>query len=162
AIAASGLGHIARGVEAWAADLGRALASRGQDVTLFKGGGRAEDSYERVIPCWQQSERRTKRLLEWLPSRGAGRLGLGTRHQVEQTTFAMGLIRRLRRDRTDILHVQDPLVARLVQRARRVGLVRTATILAHGTEESLEFLNRIHFLQHLAPWHLEQARELGV
>jgi glycosyltransferase involved in cell wall biosynthesis len=60
------------------------------------------------------------------------------------------------------LHVQDPLVASLVQRARRFGLVRTRTILAHGTEESLSFLRRIDYLQHLAPWHLEQARQAGV
>ena len=161
AVAASGLGHIARGVEAWAADLGRALADRGHAVTLYKGGGRAEEPYERVVRCWQQGEPRTRHLLDWLPSRGLWRVGLGSPHQVEQTTFAMGLIRRLRRDRADVLHVQDPLVARIVQRAWRLGLVRTAPVLAHGTEESLDFLGRIHFLQHLAPWHLEQARDRG-
>ena len=41
-IAASGLGHVARGIEAWAADLGAALAGRGLEVTLCKGGGEAE------------------------------------------------------------------------------------------------------------------------
>jgi len=37
-IASSGLGHVARGIEAWAADLGRALAQRDLDVSLCKGG----------------------------------------------------------------------------------------------------------------------------
>jgi 1,2-diacylglycerol 3-alpha-glucosyltransferase len=162
AVAASGLGHIARGVEAWAADLGRALADRGEDVRLYRGAGWPEAPYERLVACWQQGQPRTKRLVRCLPSRGMWRLGLGTPHQVEQTTFALGLIRRLRRERVDVLHVQDANVARIVQRARRLGLVRTATILAHGTEESLDFLSRIQFLQHLAPWHLEQARAAGV
>jgi glycosyltransferase involved in cell wall biosynthesis len=59
------------------------------------------------------------------------------------------------------LHVQDPLVAILAQRARRAGLIRARTILAHGTEESPSFLRKLEFVQHLAPWHLEQARQAG-
>jgi glycosyltransferase involved in cell wall biosynthesis len=81
---------------------------------------------------------------------------------VEQSTFAWNLISLLRREAIDILHVQDPLVALYVQRARRLGLVRTRTILAHGTEEPLDFQRRMTFLQHLAPWHLEEARAAGV
>jgi glycosyltransferase involved in cell wall biosynthesis len=74
----------------------------------------------------------------------------------------LGLLRYLRRERSDILHVQDPQVAIMVQLARRVGLVPTRTILAHGTEEPLDFLRKITYLQHLAPWHLEKARAAGV
>ena len=51
-VASSGLGHIARGIEAWASDLAAALDARGVPVTLCKGGGRAERPFERVIPCW--------------------------------------------------------------------------------------------------------------
>jgi glycosyltransferase involved in cell wall biosynthesis len=58
--------------------------------------------------------------------------------------------------------VQDPVVAILAQRARRLGLIRTRTILAHGTEEPFAFQRKITFLQHLAPWHLEEARRAGV
>ena len=36
--------------------------------------------------------------------------------------------------------------------------MRTRTILAHGTEEPLSFQRKITYLQHLAPWHLEEAR----
>jgi glycosyltransferase involved in cell wall biosynthesis len=61
----------------------------------------------------------------------------------------------------DILHVQDPWVALLMQRARDLGLVRARTILAHGTEEPASDLRRIRYLQHLAPWHLEEARRAG-
>lgn len=162
AVAASGLGHIARGVEAWAADLGKALADRGQAVTLFKGAGQAQAPYERVINCWQQGAPKTQRLLGWLPSRGMWRLGLGSAVQIEYTTFALGMLSHLRREQIDVLHVQDPLVALIVQWARRLGIVRTIPILGHGTEEPLNFLRKIEFLQHLAPWHLEQARAAGV
>src|SRR5207244_3306042 len=104
----------------------------------------------------------TNRLLRWLPRRGLWRLGLGDGYGVEQTTFALGLLRHLRRERIDLLHVQDPQVALIVQRARQLGWVRTRTILAHGTEEPLSYQRKITYLQHLAPWHVEEARAAGV
>jgi glycosyltransferase involved in cell wall biosynthesis len=162
AVASSGLGHVARGIEAWASDLGAALAERGLPVILCKGGGTVERPFERVIPCWQRDSAKTKRLHRWLPRRFFWRIGLGSPYDIEQLTFCRRLIRVLRREKVDILHVQDPLVALLVQRARQLGMVRTSTILAHGTEEPLSFLKRIEYLQHLAPWHMEQAREAGV
>ncbi len=36
---------------------------------------------------------------------------------------------------------------------------RRDNILAHGTEEPLEFLEKFEYVQHLAPWHLEQAEK---
>jgi glycosyltransferase involved in cell wall biosynthesis len=161
-VASSGLGHVARGIEAWASDLGAALAARGLPVTLCKGGGTADRPFERVVPCYQREAAEAKRLLRWLPRRLSWRFGLGSSYDVEQLTFVSRLVRFLRREKADILHVQDPLVALLAQRARRAGLIRTRTILAHGTEESLSFLQRFDYLQHLAPWHLEQARRAGV
>jgi 1,2-diacylglycerol 3-alpha-glucosyltransferase len=53
-------------------------------------------------------------------------------------------------------------VALIVQRANRIGLVKARAILGHGTEESFSFLNKLDYVQHLAPWHLEEAREAGV
>ena len=61
-VASSGLGHVARGIEAWAADLGGALYRRGLDVTLCKGGGQAVAPHERVIPCWKRDSVAAKRL----------------------------------------------------------------------------------------------------
>ncbi len=161
AVASSGLGHVSRGIEAWAADLARALADRGEDVTLYKGGGASEAPHEEVVPCWQRGEARTERLLRLFPPRFFWRLGIGTAYGVEQTTFAFNLIARLRRGQFDVLHVQDSRVALLAQAAWRLGLTRAVPVLAHGTNEQLAFLQRIHYLQHLAPWHLEQAREGG-
>jgi glycosyltransferase involved in cell wall biosynthesis len=160
-VASSGLGHVARGIEAWAADTAEALHARGVGVTLCKGGGVVERPYEKVIPCWQRESARARFLLRLLPRQLVWRIGLSSGYGIEQMTFACGLIRHLRRSRSDILHVQDPIVALLVQRARRLGLVRTKAILAHGTEESFEFLRKITYLQHLAPRHLEETKAAG-
>jgi glycosyltransferase involved in cell wall biosynthesis len=161
AIASSGLGHVTRGIEAWASDLAEALAHRGQQVILCKGAGVANRPYERVISCWQRGARRTTQLLRRLPPRIGWRLGLGTDYGVEQTTFALGLLDVLRDQRIDILHVQDPHVARLVQAAHRLRLVSTKTILGHATNEPASFLRKITYLQHLAPWHETAARSSG-
>jgi glycosyltransferase involved in cell wall biosynthesis len=161
-IASSGLGHVARGIETWAADLGLALRQRGVNVVLCKGGGSSPSASEHVLSCWQRESKKTQRLLRWLPRRLFWRFGLGGAYDIEQTTFAWRLVKYLRKEKVDLLHVQDPGVAIWVQKARRLGLVHTRTILAHGTEEPPEFLQRIDYLQHLAPWHLEDTRVAGV
>lgn len=162
AIASTGLGHVNRGIETWAADVFRALTLRGISATLWKGGGVAESGLDRVVPCWQRGAGKAKRFGRVVPHPVAWRMGLGTPYEIEQSTFALHLLPHLRRERIDILHVQDPQLAILVQRARKLGLVRTRVILGHGTEESLGFLRKIDYLQHLAPWHLEEARRAGV
>lgn len=160
-IASSGLGHVARGIEAWADDLGRALAARGEDVILCKGSGTASEEFERVIPCWTRDANKTRKLLRWMPRWLGWRIGLGSGYAIEQTTFARGLIALLKAEAADVLHVQDPHVALLVQKAQQRGVIKTRTVLAHGTEEPFEFQNRITYLQHLAPWHLAEARNAG-
>lgn len=161
AVASSGLGHVNRGIEAWADDLAAALHARGQDVLLCKGAGVATRPYERVVPCLTRESASARRVLKAVPRPLGWRLGLGSGYGIEQSTFALNLIRLLRRERADILQVQDPQVAVLAQRARRLGLIRTRTILAHGTEEPPAFLNKIQYLQHLAPWHLQQVKAAG-
>ncbi len=161
-IASSGLGHVTRGIEAWADDLGNELAARGEQIVLCKGSGSVEAPHQRVIPCWIRSSRSTKRLLDFMPKSLGWRIGMGAPYGVEQTTFAWNLIRFLRRQRTDVLHLQDPQVAILLQRARRTGWIPTRTILNHGTEEPFEFQEKIEFLQHGAPWHQQQAEAAGI
>jgi len=161
AVASSGLGHVARGVEAWASDLGRALFERGHSVVLCKGGGIADLPYERVLPCLQRLAIKTQRLSRWT-RRGLWRLHLGSVYELEQASFTWHLVKLLRREAIDVLHVQDPTVALFVQQARRLGWVKCRTILGHGTEEPLEFLRKITYLHHLAPYHLEAARNVGV
>src|SRR5262249_26903015 len=122
-VASSGLGHVARGIEAWANDLACALAERGHAVTLCKGGGTAERPFERVIPCWHRGAARTTLLIRMMPSRGTWRLGLASPYDVEQWTFALRLIPLLRQQKADILHVQDPFIALMVRRARKLRMV---------------------------------------
>ncbi len=162
AVASSGLGHVARGIEAWAQDLGATLLGRGIDTIVCKAAGTPASEHERMIRCWTRESRAARRLVARLPRFLGWRLGLGNGYGVEQTTFAWNLIGLLRREEVDLLHVQDPQLALLVQRARRMSLVRTRTILAHGAEEPLEFQRRITYLQHLAPWHLEESKSAGV
>jgi glycosyltransferase involved in cell wall biosynthesis len=130
-------------------------------VILCKGAGRAEAAHERVVPCWSRESRRTHGLLASIPRFLGWRLGLGSAYDIEQVTFALNLVPLLRREHIDIVHVQDPQVAILLQRARRCGVLRARTILAHGTEEPVSFLQKIEYLQHLAPWHLDEALRQG-
>jgi len=159
-IASSGLGHITRGVEAWAEDLGRALADNGSHVLLCKGGGIPEAPYEQVLPCWQRLAPRTQRLARWT-RRGLWRFYLGSTYQIEEATFSWHLLKLLRREAIDILHVQDPHIALIVQRAQELGWVSTRTILGNGTQEPYDFLRKITYLQHLSPFHLQTTKEAG-
>jgi 1,2-diacylglycerol 3-alpha-glucosyltransferase len=162
AIASSGLGHISRGIETWAADLAAALHQRGEAVILCKGGGQVAADYERLISCVQRDSPRAKKILKWMPKNLTWHIGMAEAYQLEQTSFARNLIPVLRREQVDILHVQDQWLALHIQRARKLGLVKARSILGHGTEESLKFIAKIDYLQHLAPWHLEQAKAAGV
>lgn len=161
-IASTGLGHVTRGVEAWAADMFRSLRDSGHDAYLCKGGGQRQSCREFVVPCLQRDSRKALQLHNALPKRGVWRIGLGTPYDIEQSTFAPGLLEQLRSLDADLLHVQDPHLALLMQWASRWRLIRTKTILAHGTNEPFSFQRRITYLQHLAPWHAENAKAEGV
>jgi 1,2-diacylglycerol 3-alpha-glucosyltransferase len=159
-IASTGLGHVARGIESWAHDLGRALHQRGHAVTLCKGGGTRETDLEHVLPCLKRTCASNKRIMRLLP-KAMWRVGLSNVYDLEQLTFLPALLRHLRRHRSEVLHVQDPLIALWVQRAHHMGIVPTRVILNHGTNEPYSFLDKITYLQHGAPLHLENARNDG-
>ena len=168
AIASSGLGHIVRGIETWAKDTAIALARRGVDVTLFAGAhlsdpGTCEPGNPRnqqpttiVIPCLRRGDAAAKRLSRMAPG-FAWRWALTSEYGWEQVSFWWHLWPILREEGFDILHVQDPMLAYWCRKFRALGLVGTREILAHGTEESPEFLARFAFVQHLVPWHMEQT-----
>jgi 1,2-diacylglycerol 3-alpha-glucosyltransferase len=160
AVASSGLGHISRGVETWAADLGAALHDRDLPVTLYQGGG-APPPWGRVIRSIPRESGVRPAWSRLVPKSLAWRIGTNDPYTLEQNTFAWSLFQALRKDPVDILHVQDPLVALRLDQCRRIGLLRTRTILAHGTEENDQFLMRFRYVQHLAPTHLERSRAHG-
>src|SRR6266852_2572847 len=162
AVASSGLGRVTRGIETWALRFPKALIERGIPVQVYRGGGQAENPYETIVSSWGRSDADTRRLLNWLPQRFLWRLGITSEYGIEQTTFALNLLPYLNRDRIDILHVKDPQVALIVQRARQMRLIAAKVILSHGTEESFEFQKKIIYLQHQAPWHLQEAKHQGI
>lgn len=162
AIASSGLGHIRRGVETWADDLGRALRRRGLDATTYQGsrpvaadGTAADVAPHIVVPCLRRFDSGTQRIARLLTPLRGWRWGMGNGYEVEQTTFALNLWRRIGRTH-DILHVQDPQVALVFELLGRRGLSRPRVILGHGTEEDPAFLRRLSYLQHLAPNYLDE------
>jgi hypothetical protein len=192
AIASSGLGHVARGIETWALDTAQALHERGVDVTLFaaaedliatkehKAHKELEETTKQTtknpqpethnqepqtsqslrvsvvkINCWKRGDERTQQWVEHFPG-WFWRLGVKSGYGLEQLTFWFHLWRKLNQGKFDILHVQDPLLADLCRRFRKLGLIKTKEILAHGTEETPDFLKKFDYLQQLAPWHLEQ------
>lgn len=176
AVASSGLGSIARGIEAWAADTAQALARRGLDVTLFAGGDAAREPHEarrsrkrerpeaaycaletEVLPCWQRGKRMARLAARVMPGL-AWRWGVKAPYGWEQLTFWLRLAPRLRAGRYDILHVQDPMLAYWCSVWRHRGWLKTKEILAHGTEETFEFLRQFQYVQELAPYYLERDK----
>ena len=160
ALACSGLSHVRRGVEAWSQGAFLGLRERGVDVTLFKGSGSNGLDRVRVVPCIRRESRFSETLTKALPSWG-WRVGFGSSYQMEQTTFALTLLGAVGR-RFDLLHTKDPQVALLMHRANRAGMSRAKVILNHGTEEPPEFLKRFDYVQHLAPFHRDEALQQGV
>lgn len=159
AVLSSGLGHVARGVEAWADSLSAELYGRGVDVRLFKGGGRPERPFERVI-CCARRDRGVARFLKSISPRFGWRFGFGSTYQIEQTTFALSAILRLWLGRFHLAHTQDPWLALLLERTRKFHGAKV--ILAHGTEEDFSFLLNFRHVQELVPRYLEDDRKKGL
>ncbi len=155
AIASSGLGHVNRGVEAWADSLALALHRRGHDVRLFQGGPASGSEWRETLPCMRRFSPATVNLVNILRQAGGWHYGFGSTYQAEQTTFALSLWRKISSG-YDILHVQDPFLALILDRLNRLHLSRPRVILGHGTEEDLSLLKKYSYLQHLAPAYLEQ------
>lgn len=161
-VASSGLGRVRRGIETWAFTLAHALGKRGVDTTLCGGpgvarlrNGGAGGSLRIVeLPCLSRDEVCATRLARFTPG-GFWRWGWKSAYGWEQFSFWLRLLPVLRQQSIDIVHVQDPVLADWCRRSRRMGLLRTREILAHGTEEPPEFLRRFPCVQHLAPWHGE-------
>jgi hypothetical protein len=177
AVVSSGLGHVARGIEAWARDSARALASsrlppeadppsadkvpsselKDVDVKLFSGEVvNVPEVSCSIPPCLQRGSVLARFLTKAMPG-FTWRWGWKSTYGWEQYTFARSLLNELKRNTIDIVHTQDPLVARMLERARKKGKTKAKVILGHGTEEPAEFLRQFDYVQHLTPWHKEDA-----
>lgn len=157
AVASSGLGHIVRGIETWAHDTASALHQKRVDITLFAARP-LEGCAARVVvlPCLERNHPLNKIITQMSP-KWTWRWYLKSTYALEQWSFWQKLQRQLNKENFDILHVQDPVIAKLATRAHKQGSTTCRCILAHGTEEPVEFLAQLPYVQHLAPWHLEQA-----
>src|SRR5579859_602972 len=139
AVASAFLGHVLRGVESWAQDLAAELHRRGMDVTLFQGGGPSTAPYARHIPCPDHTDPFWKHVTRFT-RHGLWRYGLGSPLHLQQVVFGRRVARELHRGHFDIVHMQDPGTALVLERARRAGRHSAKVILANGTEEPFEFL----------------------
>ena len=147
AVACPGLGHIHRGIETWALDLAAGLGRAGYKVGLF--GGRQAPSVTGV-GCLPRSEPPAIRLAAMAKRLGGWRYGMGSPYEIEQFSFALNLWRRIRSS-YDILHVQDPLVAALLNLAHRLHLSRPRVVYANGTGAPASVMRRFTNLQLLTP-----------
>jgi 1,2-diacylglycerol 3-alpha-glucosyltransferase len=158
AIASSGLGHVFRGIETWAATTAEALHKRKIDVSLYASGPVPKAKARlTVIPCLKRNAPITKAIARLSP-KCTWRWRMKSTYAIEQLTFWLHLKKHIVETGIDVLHVQDPLLATLAQAFFQKRKLSCRCILAHGTEEPPDFLQKILYLQHLAPWHLEQAR----
>src|SRR5947208_15918003 len=86
AIASSGLGHVRRGIEAWAQDTAAALHRRGVIVSLFAGAPGPE--LFKALPCMRRNGGPAAGLARVFRRLGGRRYGLGSAVDREQTRVA--------------------------------------------------------------------------
>lgn len=149
AVACSGLGHIPRGVEAWASDLAAGLHRQGAHVTLFQAGAR-DNEWTRSVWCLRRTGRVARLLGPVFRHLGAWRYGLGNDYEVEQASFALALWPKIHAD-FDVLHVQDSTIGLIFECLHRNGWSRPRVVLANGTEAPPMILRRFSAIQHLTP-----------
>src|SRR4051812_17898656 len=145
AIVSSGLGHVTRGIETWAATVAEGLHKSGGNVILFGGGARphARSPYVRVPNLRRDGW--TRKFLSW-----------DNAYLWEQITFARNLRHHLRPDRFDIVHAADPNVAQqLIKHCRRQNL---ALVYQDGLSIGPQWCAKFNHVQALDPYYLEQAR----
>ncbi len=145
-IACSGLGRVRRGNETWAQNVAEGLYRAGTPVTLLGGGPLAsvECPYQQ-IPNIPREFALTRSWLSW-----------HRRYLLEQLSATAALLLR-KWDDGDILHVADPDMAlQLRKRAKRLRV-----IYKDGELLGPSFCSRFEFVQVLAPYYREQARQQG-
>lgn len=150
AIASSGLGHVARGMEAWAESLAKALNEKNINVTLFKGAGSPKHHYETVLPTLRR-DKTINHIIARLTQKGGWRIGLGAPHTVESFFFGLQLLLKIRKKGYDIVHVQQGSLALLLQRAASIGLNRVPLIIGNGQKAEAEFINFFPYVHFLSP-----------
>ncbi|MFU8780775.1 MAG: hypothetical protein ACNA71_07085, partial [Kiritimatiellia bacterium] len=87
AVASSGLGHIARGIETWAADTASALHHRGVDVTLYAAAPlQGVPAKTVVLPCFKRNNALLQNIVRMAPD-WTWRWHLKSSYAIEQCSF---------------------------------------------------------------------------
>lgn len=157
AIASSGLGHVARGMEAWAESLAEALDDTGVDVTLFRGAGPRKNRYDLILPTLKRN-RWAAKFIAKITSKGGWRIGLGAPHTVESFVYGIQLLYHLRNG-YDIVHVQQGSLALFLQRAIRMGLLHVPLIFGNGQKAPPEFISFFPNVHFLSPYDKENTTQ---
>lgn len=146
AVACSGLGHVQRGFEAFAQDLFSHLRSSGEvEVTVFKGGGTALPD---EVPVWNipRSSSLWGILKEWVDP-----------YVAEQITFALMLVRRLKRERFDIVHISDGQAGAIIRRFSTGASQKYRILFTNGGPLSPEAYERFDYIQQVNPIEFDRA-----
>jgi glycosyltransferase involved in cell wall biosynthesis len=150
AIASSGLGNVKRGMEGWSSDLSALLHSRGIQVTLFKGAGQPDYSFEKVLPTIKRNSHLAE-LIGKITRKGGWRFGLGSAVAVETLVFGIQLVKQLRNNRYDLIHLKQGSLARLLRCSKDIGLHKLPIVLSNGQIATDKFLSQFDYIQHLTP-----------
>ncbi len=142
ALACAGVGQIQRGYERFFADLFRFTRDRA-DITLYKGGG-ATSSRE-IIPTFVS---RTGTLGKLIPLHWAiGR----SRYHFESLTFGLAVVRRCIADQTDILHIVDPPLIKVVHLFRRKLGGKFKILFSHAGTLPFGYHPYADYVHHIGP-----------
>ncbi|MFQ6063907.1 MAG: glycosyltransferase family 4 protein [Candidatus Bathyarchaeia archaeon] len=152
-VAASGLGHIKRGVETWAQELAYALRNN-VSVILCKGGGTRESNIEYVLPCIKRNSVILGGKFSPIP--------WGARVRIEESTFSFSLATIVRALNPDVVHVSQFFHSLFDLKKRK--LIKSKIVFANGVGIPIHSLARMDYLyvQQLAPYYIEEAREQGI
>lgn len=163
AVIATGLEHVKRGVESWAVSNARLLRDAGIDAILLKGSGTCKEGLELSVPCCRRGSRMNGFLLGLFSRLGGWRYGMGNPYEIEQVTFFIGLVcARLALLKTfDIIDLQEPVLARLLQWLGKIRIIKARTVLGYGTGEKYTFLRSFTNLRVFAPYHADLLKAEG-
>lgn len=149
AIVSSGLGHINRGVENWARETAYLLKDDAE-VKLFKGSGR-KSTREIVVPCIKRNSLifgGIKSPIPWI-----------YRYYTEQASFSFSLLPKIRD--FDIVQSADPLVVDILQRSKKIGLLKKPEIIyTNQSSSSADICKKYDHVQVLAPYYLELGEKI--
>jgi glycosyltransferase involved in cell wall biosynthesis len=153
AIACSGAGQTQRGFERLILDLHGVLKDR-IDVTLFKGGGEADDAQDLI---WNVG--RDHFLHKLLPFHAMTRR---TPYHYECLTFAAAAVGRLARGGFDVVHYIDRPMATVLNIGRRLTRASFRTLYTNGAVMNVTYYPRCDHVHQPAKFLMDAALAYGL